>query len=341
MARRGIRGAAAAWLDAAEFVDDKWERAAEQAAPVQRRVSRGCLAIPPATSRSARTRTSLSRGGCPRCRCAIGRARHDDRRVPHHSPAARSSRRRRLEIVKVPARPARHAGRTACSRRSTIARVRCWCRRCSSKPRKSCPASISSPRACAMSRRDAARRRVPSSQRRAVRPPRRSVCERVRHRRRLQILSARRGQLLPARAAGLASSTGLDRMVRRIRLARRGVQRRGDVRARGRLPSPVRRTIRPRIIEPPRFLIFTPRTASHRIVFERSAFTRSDFLRTRLPRWTSSRRSRTPRTSPPSIVQGFSRSARRRHPSWCVRCAWKPFLPTLAATSCGWVRRRI
>jgi len=66
-----------------------------------------------------------------------------------------------------------------------------------------------------------------------------------------------------------------------------------------------------------------------------------DFLRTRSRRSMSIGRSRRPRTFPPSVVLAFSRSARRAHPSWCVPCVRKQFLPTLAATSSGWAPRRI
>jgi len=53
----GFEAQRRAWLDAAEFVDDKWERVAEQAAMVRAGFA-SLLGDSPATSRLDRTRTS-------------------------------------------------------------------------------------------------------------------------------------------------------------------------------------------------------------------------------------------------------------------------------------------
>ena len=201
---------------------------------------------------------------------------HDRRRVPHHSP------------------PARSAGRRGCRRRhdrgatrwtrwpnvwprpSTIARRASWSRRCCSRRRRSSRISDTVPRPAIA---HGATLLVDAYHHLNVVPfdiDRHGTAARVRCRRRLQVLPARRRQLFPARARRLRSAAGDHRLVRRVRASwrtRDAPERCVTRRARRGLPEPP--TIRRRTIARRRCLPFTSRWISRPIACARSTDSRS------------------------------------------------------------------
>ena len=106
----GFEAQQRAWLDAAEFVDEKWERAAEQAALVRAGFAR-LLGDAPANIALGQNTHELVRA------LAVGAAlppahaaRHDRRRVPHAPSSARSTRRGGRRGDEDRRAPRRHAG---------------------------------------------------------------------------------------------------------------------------------------------------------------------------------------------------------------------------------------
>jgi len=84
----GFEAQQRAWLDAAEYVDEKWERAFAMADRVRRGFA-GLLDDPTARSLWARTPTSWSCGGSPPCPSADDPA--SSRRPESFTPSAASS----------------------------------------------------------------------------------------------------------------------------------------------------------------------------------------------------------------------------------------------------------
>ena len=246
-----------AWLDAAELVDDKWVRAAEQAARVQQGFRRllndpdGDIAL------GQNTHELVTRllSALPLARSA--EARDHRRRVPHHPAAARSPRRRGARDRQGRRPAGRNAGRASRSRRR---RCHIVCARIVGAVRHRGNRARHRPRGARVrsARHDAARRRVSPSERRAVRHRDARPRRRVRDRRRIQVLSARRRQRLPARAARVPAAAGADRLVQRVRRARAACVRRSRAStARAPRGSAVRPTIPHRTTAPPRCSHFT------------------------------------------------------------------------------------
>ena len=217
-----------AWLDAAEFVDDKWDARGGAGRSSCARASRRLLGDPPATSRSARTRTSWS----TRLLSALPLGRRARRSSPPTASFTRSggsstgSPKRASTSSRSPAQPVGDARRAAGRRRRRSRRVRARLVGAVSRPRRSCPASAT---LAAALRAHGATLLVDAYHHLNVVPfdVRRSGLERrVRDRRRLQVLPARRRQRVSSRARRLRAAAGADRMVQRVRRARAGATRR-------------------------------------------------------------------------------------------------------------------
>ena len=131
-----------AWLDAAELVDDKWERAAEQAARVQQGFRRllndpdGDIALGQNTHELVtRLLSALPLGARPKLVTTDGEFHTIRRQLDRLAEEG-------LAIVKVAARPAETLTERLAAL-STMPHPACSYRRCCTTPRKSCPASTS------------------------------------------------------------------------------------------------------------------------------------------------------------------------------------------------------
>ena len=240
LARSRLRRPAAAWLDAARYVDDKWEHAFAQA----ERVREGFAAAAGRRGRRHRARrrtpTSWWCACSRRCRSGAPAAGHDRRRIPHASAASSIGWRRRASPSC--GCPRRRSSRWPRGWRApwTIARRWCWSRRSSSTPGASPAGSAEVAASC---RRHGSRLLVDAYHALNVVPfslADEGLGRRVRRRWRIQVLPARRGQLLPADPAGHRAPAGDHRMVQRVHRAGGAAARRA-----GRL-WPGRRSVRGR-----------------------------------------------------------------------------------------------